>query len=263
MPHFAGIDLAWTPHHESGVCVVAGAGKRARLVSLGADVVSPVGLAEELAALGPDVVAAVDAPLLVGPERTAERILARLFGKYRASAHSANAELLSTTNRMAGPLLATELERRGFALDPLRLDSGARGRYAFEVYPHAAHVCWFELDERIKYKRKPKVGVDASRAGLRLLQGYLSTRLEVELPAVCRDLGPTLAPAAVEVRGKALKRLEDELDAVTCMLAAYLGWREGLTGGDIVGDVETGYVVVPGLSRDRRFVTSAPAPTSP
>lgn len=44
-------------------------------------------------------------------------------------------------------------------------------------------------------------------------------------------------------RGNALKRLEDELDAVTCALAAYLIWRRP-SRWEMLGDLD-GYIVAP------------------
>jgi len=253
VPAFAGIDLAWTRANDSGICIVRGEPGRLEFVCCDARPVETDELRDLLLALGRDVVATIDAPLLVGPDRTAEREVGRHFGRYKASAHSADAELLRTTGRDAGPRLAEALAAAGFSLDPLAVTRGAAGRFAFEVYPHALHVCWFELKERIRYKRKPRWKVAGCREGLRELQRYLRGALDAFAPELVLPLAADLAPDATNAKGRALKQLEDRLDAVTCMLAALRAWRDGMRTGDVLGEGLTGYVAVPGLALDCRF----------
>jgi predicted RNase H-like nuclease len=55
-----------------------------------------------------------------------------------------------------------------------------------------------------------------------------------------------LAPAvATEGSGAALDRAEDELDAHLCAYVAAHLWAHGHARNRIVGDTETGYIVVP------------------
>lgn len=263
MAVFVGLDLAWTSHHETGLCVFAENGGEVRLAALECLVRTPAGFADLLAGYGPDIVAAIDAPLVITPARQAERLLARHFGRYRASAHQANEALLRKNGMMAGPELAGHAATHGFILDPLALAARCGGRFAFEVYPHACHVVWFRLAERIRYKQKPGVRVADRRAGLRELQCRLRGVLAAELPAAAHDLASILDPAAAAARGRSLKQLEDMLDAITCAVAAFRAWRDGLTGGDVLGTAADGYVAVPGLAADPRFATSVPGPTCP
>ena len=254
VPAFAGIDLAWTRHHDSGICIVRGEPGHLEIVSHFAGVTPVESLSETLVALGPDVVAAIDAPLVVGPGRTAEREVGRAFSKYRASAHSANQDLLRREGRDAGPRLAEALAAAGFVLDPAAVTRHAPGRFAFEVYPHALHVCWFELDQRIPYKRKAGRGVASCRAALGILQRHLANSLETIAPELLGPLAADLDPQApLLAKGAALKRLEDRLDALTCAIAAMRAWREGMAPGDVLGEGLTGYVAVPGLALDCRF----------
>ncbi|MFN0095287.1 MAG: DUF429 domain-containing protein [Dehalococcoidia bacterium] len=266
MPLIAGVDLAWTSHHDSGLCLVElnGAGE-VRLIELAATRVLPEALAETLAGQR-DLVAAIDAPLIIGPNRTAERELGRRFGKYKASAHSANEALLVGSGRDAGPRLARGLVARGVSLDPTLITPQAAGRFAFESYPHAQHVVLFRLDQRIPYKRKKGRDTAFIREQLRVFQAHLGRALGAEWPALAGldAVQRVLAPGAPEARGTALKALEDQLDALTCVLAAYLAWRDGLTAADVLGGPGTGYVAIPGLRSDPRFAaTSAPAPSFP
>ncbi len=248
MVRLLGIDLAWTARNESGVCVVEGDGDAWRVLGLGAAVLRTGALVHLCA--GPRTVAAVDAPLVIGPGRAAEPALGRRFGRYNASAHSANYELLTSTARDAGSRLAIALAACGWSTDP---SPPARpARWALEVYPHSCHVSWFNLPERIKYK--PKWGVTQRRLGLAELQSRLDTILAAEMPSVAAD--PRVAALLREppgpLRGRALKHLEDQLDALTCLLAAFYAWRDGVAECEVFGDAATGYIAVPGLHRDAR-----------
>lgn len=263
---FIGLDLAWTAHHETGVCVFESSAGGLTVPVLETRLASPSAFAAFIAGYGQDIVVAIDAPLIVGPGRTAERAVGRAFGRYKASAHSANAALLATTGRTAGPDLAAALAADGFRLDPRGMPAHAPGRWAIEVYPHAQHVVLFKLEERLKYKAKRGRNVAFLREELKCYQFHLAGALNHHLPGVAAHpcVATLLAAHSAEVRGRARKAFEDRLDALTCAFAAWLAWERGLTAGEVLGD-ECGYVAVPGMRFDARFgaVTSAPAPTSP
>ena len=246
----AGIDLAWTRHHESGVCMVEMNGASVRVVELGTRIVTPDGLASHLAAFGEPIVAAVDAPLVVTPVRTAERDLGKVFGAFKASAHSANLGLLTSTGRMAGPKLADQLSAHGFSLDPTNIPPSPGGRHAVEVYPHAAHVRLFNLTERIPYKQKAHRPVSCRRKQFEVYQGFLAGLLGRNLPGLLENayLRGRLAPEATLARGAALKRLEDELDAITCMYVAFHAWKHGSAGLEVFGNATDGHIAVPRIA---------------
>jgi predicted RNase H-like nuclease len=118
-----------------------------------------------------------------------------------------------------------------------------------EVYPHAAHVVLFSLPRIMAYKAKP------GRTALSLSENLAIYRRHLRLAlAECglSGLGLAVDPASPP-RGRARKRHEDELDAVTCALAAMEAWRHGLSPDEVIGDPGTGYIAVPGLARDPRF----------
>ncbi|MEO9255880.1 MAG: DUF429 domain-containing protein, partial [Tepidiformaceae bacterium] len=249
MPAFVGLDLAWTPHHETGICVLEGTAGAMRLTRLDCAIESPGRFAALCQSFGPDVVVAIDAPLIVEPERRAESELARIFRKHKAGAYSANLPFLTKMNGLAGPHLAQHLVEAGFCVDPAKLSAGARGRFALEVFPHPAHVVLFEVDQRLGYKKGP---LAARRIALLDYQYHLAALLALELPLVLESapVEVVLSPDALEVPGRALKNLEDRLDALTCAYVAYHCWLHGPSGFRVFGCAEHGCIVVPNLVRD-------------
>jgi predicted RNase H-like nuclease len=242
---FLGLDLAWTAHRESGVCVLRERGGEVTIERLDAAVVGTEELAALVCSLGDDVVAAIDAPLMLTDERRAERELGRVYGARKAGAYLATRPFLEKMSGLAGPNLAVALALAGGNFDPARFWASRRGRHVFEVYPHAAHVSLFALDERIPYKKGTIV---RRRSGLQLLQGHLGALLARDLPVVARH---PLARAAIDpalpsvLRGRALKHLEDQLDGLTCAYTAYHLWRHGEAGTEQYGGWEDGSIVVP------------------
>ncbi len=243
MPTFIGLDLAWSPNKESGICWLTGhSSESLKCERLTAQVSDMAAVAEEIERVEGSVVVAIDAPVLYSPERSVEREIGRRFGKFKASAHSPHPHVRA--GRRAGIDLGEALVRRGFTLDPARLLCGDRtGRTAIEVFPHTIHVRLFDLTERILYK---KGRVAQKRAGLLQYQGYLRGLIEAqapnlfEHPDVDRALGPATARAA---RGKGIKRLDDTLDGLTCALAGWLIWKQP-ERWEMIGDLN-GYIVAP------------------
>jgi predicted RNase H-like nuclease len=252
---FVGLDLAWTAHRETGVCVLAERNGELQLERLECRIDSPVGFAEFCAEWGDDVIVAIDAPLVLTPQRRAEAELGRMYSSRHAGAYTATAKFLERMD--AGPQLALRLTSVGFEVMPERFSREATGRWAFEVFPHPAHVELFPLEMALRYK---KGRVTLRRAELVRYQGLLSVLLSATAPAAfASDLASEILDAGgTEAKGRALKNLEDRLDALTCALIAYHCWREGPAGFRVFGDGENGYIVVP-----RVVVTSAPGPTSP
>ena len=207
---------------------------------------SPECFATMCESFGADVIVAVDAPLVVQPERRAEAELGRIYGKYHAGAYSANMPFLTKMNGLAGPLLAGELQAKGFQLDPGLLTARARGRFALEVFPHPAHVSLFRIPMALKYK-KGKVG--CRRIELAHYQAHLARLLARELPFVLTapEVQDVLVLEAVLAKGKALKNLEDRLDALTCAYIAYHCWHHGRPGFAVFGCSDHGCIVVPRL----------------
>jgi predicted RNase H-like nuclease len=243
---FIGIDLAWSVEkNNTGVAVLRGGRSGASLVESDSGVTSMSGIVALVAKHATDTtVIAIDAPLIVKNRtgsRPCEKEIGRRFGKFHASCHSSN---LARNPHPAGVRLVSELGALGFTHDlDLTRARHRGGRWLFEVYPHPAMIVLFGLQQVIKYKQGK---VAEKRAGLEQLQKYLGT-------LTARNPGPNESPRLPallgqdpeRLRGRDLKHHEDALDALFCAYLAYHCWCWGAERNEMIGDLETGYIVVP------------------
>ncbi len=239
---FVGLDLAWSPKNPTGACALDADGRIVDERMLGSD----AEIVEWVSALvGGAAVVAIDAPLHV-PNRTGRRPcetnMHRVYGGRNAGPHSSNRDRLEGLHGyIRGEALAHALSEHGFG-DPWA-DSE---RILLEVYPHPALIEAFGLEERLKYK---KGRVQERRHGLRQLAKLL-TLLETANPPLVGDV----VDITVEDRGKALKQIEDRLDARICAWIASV-WFRRPDRMRVFGDRETGHIVVPtGTFADPRQV---------
>ena len=185
---------------------------------------------------GDDAVVGIDAPIVIPNAtgmRTADRLAHLLYGKFHAGAYPASRArpFWQRTTRLSRALL-----RLGFGHGD-QLIPKDRGRYQIEVHPHAASVQLFELERIVKYKK----GTLAQRAaGLNELRTLLLSRL----PRLIPRLEPGILPE-IPRDGRALKAVEDQLDAVLCAYVAAHWWHWGRERNEVLGNSRTGYIVVP------------------
>lgn len=246
MPTFIGLDLAWTTKNESGICWLEGDSREnLRCTRLEAAVRDTESLADEVVTVDDRLVVTIDAPVLYSPERDVEREIARVFGKYKASPHQAHYAVQQ--GYTAGIDLGKALAGRGFELNPGPLLEGDQGqRSAVEVFPHTIHVRLFGIEERLPYKPKKGRTVAFRRNVLQQYQDLLRELIECEAPRVLKhpDVERALDPdTAQNAKGKAIKRLDDTLDGLTCALAAWLIWSRP-DEWEMIGDLN-GYIVAP------------------
>ena len=259
MPTFIGLDLAWSPNKESGICWLEGDSREnLRCTRLETSICETEQTADEIAGIEGPVVVTIDAPVLYSPERNAEQEIARRFNKYKSPAHSPH--MAFANGFTAGIDLGKALEARQFNMFPSQLLEGEnQGRYAVEVFPHTIHIRLFGLNERLPYKRKKGRDTAYLRRAIRKYQELLGALLEQECPGalehpeIQRALDPTWAKEAI---GKSLKRLDDTLDGITCAVAAWLMWKDP-DGWEALGD-ENGYIVVPTETNTPEVVTVVP-----
>lgn len=246
---FIGVDLAWSERNRSGVAILRGDRSGLEFVRSGTG-----GTIEEIVGwvrpLPGDWWIAIDAPLVVNNRcgrRASDAAISRLYQRFDAGAHPTNLTILR--NRVRGGELVQALSADRVRIVDALPRAGARGRRAFEAYPHAGMVELFGLDRTVKYKRGR---VAERRAGQDELVSLLRRRLpQLDPPLrLNADLSRLLRTPDPALRGGALKSREDELDAVFCAyLAAHL-WAWGPSRQRLLGDPSDGVVVLPAVRAD-------------
>lgn len=245
--HFLGIDLGWQSGN-SGVCCLRLVDDRLDLVQLEVyptqdDVLNWVDT--QVGRNGPAMVA-VDAPTLIPNEtgmRLCDRLTHRYFGKYDAGGYPAN----------QGRPFAEALIQFGLALESRGLRHAAEitpqkpGRYQIELFPHPATIHLFKLQKILKYKKGRVSDRRQALAQLRSLQLSTFPKLSPSLSLKDSDL------PEIPKGGKALKATEDQLDSLTCAYAGAHWWWWGLERNWVLGDEQTGYIVVPAPHSEQIF----------
>jgi predicted RNase H-like nuclease len=246
---FIGVDLGWKTG-ESGLCFLEWNNSHLQVM----DITRRLSLAEILDWLENHVSAeegamiAVDAPLLI-PNATGTRLCDRLthkyFGRYHAGCYPAN---LGRPFAERTVRFGKNLETRGFDHAP-NIEPQKIGRYQIEVFPHPAMIHLFQLSKILKYK---KGNLPEKKAELEKLQYYIQTILPNLTPAL--DLTDfSLLTLPLSLTGKQLKAIEDQLDSLICAYIGAYWWYWGTEKNWVLGDRETGYIVVPssdGLSSE-------------
>ncbi|GGC02436.1 DUF429 domain-containing protein [Cellulomonas carbonis] len=263
MTTYLGIDLAWSARNRTGLAALDDDGALVASASVRSD--DDVDAFVASASTG-RVVAAIDAPLVVpndSGQRTCERLVNAEFGPYYAGAHSSN-RANPLFQRPRGLALS---ERHGWDVDPAsrhRTDVSV----AIEVYPHPATITLFGLPTVLRYKRKRGRSVTACRDELLRLMDLMEQHLDAPLLLSTSSRWAQIRDAvAAATRPFHLGAVEDEVDAVLC---AYLAWLWGTRDERmrVIGDVDDGYIVVPGRPtvpavRPSRPVTRPTAATHP
>ena len=200
---------------------------------------------------------ALDGPIICRKRtgaRSVDRETHRRFGRAHAGCYPANLTRCPRPNR-----LRRRLEGLGFCTEfrmerprQVREKDGTAFRRQIEVFPHPATLALFNLNHIIRYKK----GTAAERGReLRRFQHLLHGTLSRMIPPV--RVGETVQgffeadPATL--RGAARKRHEDALDAIVCALVGWIHWWHGGQRSEVLGDLETGFIVVPkssGVMRD-------------
>lgn len=266
-----GVDLAWGEGssakvaNESGVVAVDLEGNVLDAGwTCGLD--ETLGWMESLG--GTDALAMIDAPLVVTNhvgQRTCERHTGERYGRWKVSANSTNL----SSPRLAGQVLRTRLEARGWTYDPGWSGPPEAGRWLSECYPYATLVGAEELGydlERPVYKRKPK-GVPVAefrvrRAGVcddlvrRLCQ---LAGAEVPLKLRSHPVTALLLDEASPLEDRAYKHREDLIDAAICAWTGllWLGGQRCQVLGD-PGNAAT--IIAPARPEQRRWFLAGGRP---
>ncbi len=232
----AGVDLSWSGRYPTGLCALDFATNSA---AVSCETLDADGVAAWLGALGPNVVAGVDAPLIATSVRRAEAEMARTYGSRGVYAYSARPEFLASRGIAEGPRLGTLLSSAGWNLDP----QASASRTALEVFPHAILVALLGAPRILRYKRGRLAARLVELAELRrLLSAYAR---EVLPRRMVVGLEPDLDTPLLACPARAMKGIEDRLDAIACAFAAHHAWRHGLGSDEVFGNVLDGYIAVP------------------
>ncbi len=261
---FLGLDLAWGGKNASGGCVISCAvdsDSRASVLeyteTLGNDdeIAAWVGRWNDTEESRRDgLIVGIDAPLLVPNEagkRPCETELGKRFAKFQAGAHPANRTIFGGDVR--GERLVARFAGMGIVHDPyLSVPRRVGVRQAMEVFPHPAHVVLFGLARTLKYKPKPKRTYETRWAAMNEYCRLLRELAQFDPPLDLPDAWP---PADVSgIIGGKLKSLEDGLDALSCAYVVLWYWHHGPAGAEVLGDMTSGYVVIPRLIIPRALV---------
>jgi predicted RNase H-like nuclease len=109
--------------------------------------------------------------------------------------------------------MAKMLEQNGFRHDPF-MKRFEHSKKLFEVFPHSAMVVIFKLKHTLKYKAGKNRDYVFRWQEFEKYQGYLKS-LKNRKPSLTMPRY-ILETDVRELKGKALKRYEDLLDAVFC-----------------------------------------------
>lgn len=229
---FAGIDLAWQSA-PSGLALLEYSGRRLHLRHLTRLAHQHEILPWLQSHLGTQpCYLGLDAPVLVhNPSgmRLADRLTHRLYGKQHAGAYPIHLGLPFVPALLA---FVDQLRQAGFSTT-LPTQPQENARRLFEVFPHASAVRLFALPRILPYKKGP---LAARAQALHQFRSLLATQLAAREPSLRLPALPPVPP-----QGKALKALEDQLDAILCAYTAAHFWHWGTAKNNILDDA----IVVP------------------
>jgi predicted RNase H-like nuclease len=237
---FVGLDLAWSDRNPSGCAVLDEDGTlldlRTDLVSDGAILAWLDGWLGTSGAIGIDMPTIVRNPAGVRPCETA---LGAEFRRAHAAPHPANLRRFPDGGRARR--IIDRLAASHGAVEALDVRPGDPRLVALEVFPHPAHVRLFARERIFAYKKKqrPWPEVLDAWAAYRHALGTLAAadpplRLDARVP--------------LEVAARGYKAWDDALDAITCAYVASYVHRWGIEACTVYGDLESGYIIVPGAA---------------
>jgi predicted RNase H-like nuclease len=257
---FIGIDLGWSSG-ASGLCCLKWENNRLQILDLTCLLETEKIFAwiDHWVAPQEPALIAVDAPTII-PNQTGTRLPDKLthkyFGRYHAGCYPANLNR-PFAQRTVG--FGISLEQKGF-LHAATITPQQLGRYQIEVFPHPATINLFGLTKILKYKK----GKLAERqAELIKLHRYITTVLPTLIPKLNLTLNEShssLLALAVfypkgleeseplptaQTTGNQLKAIEDRLDSLLCAYIAAHWWYWGEERNLVLGNLDTGYIVVP------------------
>ena len=259
---FLGIDLGWSSG-ASGLCCLQWQGEYLWVLDWQRKLETSDILAwiDQWAPGNEPALVAVDAPTLISNStgmRLCDRLTHRYYGRYDAGCYPAN---LNRPFAKRTVQFGLSLESRGFNHAPTLIPQQG-GRHQIEVYPHPATVQLFQLDCIIKYK---KGKLEDRRQELEKLRHHLRTTLPILEPPLrynpqTADNIPIPSPISpvldhpLPATASLLKASEDLLDSLICAYVGAHWWYWGDEKNQVLGDRDTGYIIIPTKSKLRASV---------
>lgn len=242
---FIGLDLAWSPRNRTGVALLRDHTLLASTGELGSNA-AILAFIDSYLQDGGSAIIAVDAPLRVPNEtgrRRCDQALSAEWRRFEAGALPANRRLLAFDGEVRGETLVNLLAYHYGFVECAPLPQQGEGRYICEVFPHPAHICFFDLPKTLKYKARPGRTYDERLAEFMRYQQLLGTLCQATPPLLgTEDL---LSKKLYSLRGRALKAYEDTLDALTCAYTAAYLWHHGPTFTRVYGSLAEGHIMTP------------------
>jgi len=251
--YFVGIDLAWSPKNGSGVAILEGNKKQAKLICA-ESIMSDEEIIDYILKKIKDKPAliSIDAPLIVPNEtgrRIPEELTGKLFRQYDAGAHPSNRPRLSMwSGTIRGEEISKALEKKGFKQDPY-IEQYEETKKFFEVYPHPSMVVLFNLKKILRYKAKPKRDYDFRYTEFKK---YLSELENLEKKNPSLVLSKDILNTNLEtLKSQKLKDFEDTLDGIFCAYLSYYVWARP-DDCEVLGDLKTGYIMTPVFEHQKK-----------
>ena len=252
---FVGVEIAEREQRERlSIAVTRGNAVRTYLVARAEGLTSLQRAAEFIVRHATaNTIVAIDAPLVVGNQtgqRPCELELERRFGRAGVRGRAAN---LTASPEPAGVRFVDLLRWDGFRHDP-RLEEPKiqAGRWLFEVRAHAAQAVLFGLDVLGAVRA---ASIAERRLALRVLQGHMRS-LQYGMPRLemTPALGELVGRDVTQLRGH--RQIGDYRATLSALMCSYLAahtWRWGCERNEMIGDLESGYVIVPTLPHTPRI----------
>ena len=244
---FIGIDLGWVSG-ASGLCCLVWQDNKLEILELTTkqEIEAILTWIDSWVSPQEPAIVAVDAPTIISNQRgmrLADKLTHKYFGRYHAGCYPANLNR-PFADRTVG--MGASLTAKKFIHAPT-IEARKLGRYQIEVFPHPATINLFNLEKILKYK---KGKLAERKAELTKLRDYIRDvlpKLEPSLNLNCSSENQKAATLTISDRssGKELKTIEDKLDSLICAYVAAHWWYWGTAKNLVLGDVNTGYIIVP------------------
>ncbi|GAB4229025.1 MAG: DUF429 domain-containing protein [Stanieria sp.] len=256
---FIGVDLGWSSG-ASGLCCLNWENNQLQILDLTCLLETEKILAwlDRWVAPQEPALIAVDAPTII-PNQTGTRLPDKLthkyFGRYHAGCYPANLNRPFAQKTVG---FGISLEQKGFrhaaTITPQQL-----GRYQIEVFPHPATINLFGLTKILKYK---KGKIAERQIELIKLHRYITNVLPTLTPRLnlILDQGnSSLLPFIPDsITGTQFKAIEDQLDSLLCAYIAAHWWYWGEERNLVLGNLDTGYIIVPAPHQSKSNSRIAP-----